>query len=1129
MPRTRIPATPAMPHQLHAVGHRQWLGARKAAWAAAVTNRRASQGLPARSSAAGDDDDRNLVKQKSGGNGRCSPFEGAAKGRANGRALRASTKMEEQDHSKTGAGGGAADKWKGIFPRHFVKLIDSGHSKVAITENRRGGTVSTKEQLVGRARLRTQQTVSQHPRSSDVDGSGKQMQEPPEDEWIHGRAPHESADSDNDDEVELVDGEVDALYISPGGQGHDRYPSPQTAGMLRPRPDDTDNDDNTDDNSGGGNEVESASTHVPAAAQVPTRMPALSSPATAPALAHTPTQAVVLGPTSSAGNRGAQPDTTPRVRRSKQQISDGVTLEQARLLRKPHSIKGCTKAKANDGAEASDMVAKSAWCRTTDQVTGRDYWWHRVTREVQWVQKNSRLPPRRRRKHACTPNCHHVCATPGCNEMLTADAARSRCVRCARCRKLGGVAAEKATPAALAKVVAQRAAVVTAAAAVKAAKAAEAAERAGTENDMVDDVLFESNINSPTDGKQPAVMAQHSKKMGRPKRIKRRGRPYAVVSAAERMKRKRGTAKLETITPSQRKNMRTTNGAATATTFAIYEHQQRQAAAINAKVSQTAPLVKPNFVNTGGKTTLMFAAENANIDKVKELVTKGDTDNACSTNGKTASEKGHADASMLLQQAAAQGTAATTAGTLATVLPKSKKRVAPTLIAASPLSAVSTAPVAATASALYQHQQQQALCINSMVLQAASVGEGHGHNIVAGGGLGTNGGGEKKRAATSEPEHLEGMAKQKKARTSTTTAIPAARTTVLPGRASAPSSPTSSPICLPLLASVSDVSGSSNGVNRAPQGDGSTGESIDRASMLTSVDEKDEERAGGERGSNEVINQRVPLVRGDGLVATQQKQGLAEPQPQEALTTKQQQQQHEDPRALPEQQQQNTQQQQQPQQQPQQPPGGQQGAAHSAAIAGAGASAVVAKSVWGRTTDQVTGRDYWWHRVTKEVQWVQDPHENRPSEVPFVFFPATANDGSDASTVNTTASTAATGAATPSTATRKVMPADDPRSAMNIAATAAAEAMPATVSTNDRVHAVYTAVAAAAASTAAATEWLVLPGATLEEQQLACMTAAVQAVHAAQLPKARPTAVAAGMLPGGLVPAAAVPAAVAVL
>ena len=80
MPRARTPATPAMPHQLHAVGHRQWLGARKVTWAEAVTNRRASRGLPA--SAAGDDDDRNFVKQKSGCNGRCSPFEGAAKGRA---------------------------------------------------------------------------------------------------------------------------------------------------------------------------------------------------------------------------------------------------------------------------------------------------------------------------------------------------------------------------------------------------------------------------------------------------------------------------------------------------------------------------------------------------------------------------------------------------------------------------------------------------------------------------------------------------------------------------------------------------------------------------------------------------------------------------------------------------------------------------------------------------------------------------------------------------------------------------------------------------------------------------------------------------------------------------------------
>lgn len=279
--------------------------------------------------------------------------------------------------------------------------------------------------------------------------------------------------------------------------------------------------------------------------------------------------------------------------------------------------------------------------------------------------------------------------------MLTADAARSRCVRCSRCRKLGGVTAVKAKSAALAKVVAQRAAVVTAAAAVKAAKAAEAAERA----------------------------------------------------------------------------------AATANTFAIYEHQQRQAAAhqqrqtatIDAKVSETASLVKPNLVNKGGKTTLMFAAENANIDKVKELLTKGDTVNACSTNDKIACEKGQADGILLRQQVAAQGTAATTAGTLAKVVPKAKKRVAPTLIAASPLSAVSTAPMAATASALCQHQQQQALCINGMVLQAAQ----HGHSVVVGGGIDTNGGGKKKRAATNEPEHLEGSTEQKKARTSTMTDIPA--------------------------------------------------------------------------------------------------------------------------------------------------------------------------------------------------------------------------------------------------------------------------------------------------------------------------------------------------------------------
>ncbi len=32
----------------------------------------------------------------------------------------------------------------------------------------------------------------------------------------------------------------------------------------------------------------------------------------------------------------------------------------------------------------------------------------------------------RRRKHECTDTCHHVCATPGCNEQLTPAAARSR-------------------------------------------------------------------------------------------------------------------------------------------------------------------------------------------------------------------------------------------------------------------------------------------------------------------------------------------------------------------------------------------------------------------------------------------------------------------------------------------------------------------------------------------------------------------------------------------------------------------------------------------------------------------------------------------------------------------------------
>ena len=74
-----------------------------------------------------------------------------------------------------------------FLPPGFEIQADSGSGqlKVAITENRADGTVSTREQLVGRTRLRTRlQTVSQGepPRSSDVDGSGKQMQEPPEDE-----------------------------------------------------------------------------------------------------------------------------------------------------------------------------------------------------------------------------------------------------------------------------------------------------------------------------------------------------------------------------------------------------------------------------------------------------------------------------------------------------------------------------------------------------------------------------------------------------------------------------------------------------------------------------------------------------------------------------------------------------------------------------------------------------------------------------------------------------------------------------------------------------------------------------------------------------------------------------------
>ena len=68
-----------------------------------------------------------------------------------------------------------------FLPPGFEIKADSGQLKVAITENRADGTVSTREQLVGRTHP---QAVSQGepPRSSDVDGSGKQMLEPPEDE-----------------------------------------------------------------------------------------------------------------------------------------------------------------------------------------------------------------------------------------------------------------------------------------------------------------------------------------------------------------------------------------------------------------------------------------------------------------------------------------------------------------------------------------------------------------------------------------------------------------------------------------------------------------------------------------------------------------------------------------------------------------------------------------------------------------------------------------------------------------------------------------------------------------------------------------------------------------------------------
>ena len=82
------------------------------------------------------------------------------------------------------------------------------------------------------------------------------------------------------------------------------------------------------------------------------------------------------------------------------------------------------------------------------------------------------------------------------------------------------------------------------------------------------------------------------------------------------------------------------------------------------------------------------------------------------------------------------------------------------------------------------------------------------------------------------------------------------------------------------------------------------------------------------------------------------------------------------------------------------------GAGSSASVgagAGAGDCAVAAKSVWGRTTDKVTGRDYWWHRVTKTVQWVQ--------EGDGLNAPATVNDDSVASTATTaTATTAAVAA-----------------------------------------------------------------------------------------------------------------------
>lgn len=41
------------------------------------------------------------------------------------------------------------------------------------------------------------------------------------------------------------------------------------------------------------------------------------------------------------------------------------------------------------------------------------------------------------------PDCHHVCATEGCGELLTLAAARSRYTRCPRCRKISAALERK--------------------------------------------------------------------------------------------------------------------------------------------------------------------------------------------------------------------------------------------------------------------------------------------------------------------------------------------------------------------------------------------------------------------------------------------------------------------------------------------------------------------------------------------------------------------------------------------------------------------------------------------------------------------------------------------------------------